>query len=150
MEDRHALDTVKKAETPVVLVLNKVDIVGSKGSILPLIEKYRELHEFVDYVPLSAKTGENVDALRMVRRTVFPARRARRSCAEVARADRVDADRRLVEEDDGRVVQEPARDVQALAHAARVALDALLLAASRPTSSSTSPIRASARGRGTP
>src|SRR6476659_8751409 len=37
VEDRHALDTVKKAETPVVLVLNKTDIVGNKGSILPLI-----------------------------------------------------------------------------------------------------------------
>ena len=66
VEDRHALDTVKKAETPVVLVLNKTDIVGNKGSILPLIEKYRELHDFVDYVPISAKTGDGVDALRKV------------------------------------------------------------------------------------
>ena len=50
-------------------------------------------------------------------------------CAQVAGADGVDADRRLVEEDDLGVVQDPARDVQPLAHAARVALDALLLAA---------------------
>ena len=49
--------------------------------------------------------------------------------AQVARADGVDADRRLVEEHDLGVVQDPARDVQPLAHAARVALDALLLAA---------------------
>ena len=49
--------------------------------------------------------------------------------AQLAGADRVDADRRLVEEDDRRVVQQPARDVEPLAHAARVALDALLLAA---------------------
>jgi hypothetical protein len=49
--------------------------------------------------------------------------------AQLARADRIDADRGLVEEDDGWVVQEAARDVQPLAHAARVALDALLLAA---------------------
>ena len=48
---------------------------------------------------------------------------------QLARADRVDADRRLVEEDDRRVVQQPARDVQPLPHAARVALDPLLLAA---------------------
>src|SRR5262249_60838350 len=47
---------------------------------------------------------------------------------QVARADRVDADRRLVEEHALRVVEDPARDVQTLAHPARVALDAFLLA----------------------
>src|SRR5215831_12169991 len=66
VEDRHALDLVKKADTPVVLVLNKTDIVKDKGSLLPLIEKYRELHEFADYVPVSAKTGHGIDALRKV------------------------------------------------------------------------------------
>ena len=48
--------------------------------------------------------------------------------AELARADRVEPDRRLVEEDDRRVVQQAAGDVQALLHPARVALDALVLA----------------------
>jgi len=66
VEDRHALDLVKKADTPVVLVLNKTDVVSDKGSLLPLIEKYRELHEFADYVPISAKTGDGVDVLRKV------------------------------------------------------------------------------------
>src|SRR5689334_17773731 len=37
IEDRHALDMVKKAETPVVLVLNKTDVMKDKGSLLPLI-----------------------------------------------------------------------------------------------------------------
>jgi GTP-binding protein Era len=66
VEDRHALDLVKKADTPVVLVLNKTDVVRDKGSLLPLIEKYRELHEFADYLPISAKTGDGVDVLRKV------------------------------------------------------------------------------------
>src|SRR5205807_9837340 len=51
---------------------------------------------------------------------------------ELARPDRVEADRRLVEEEDGRVVQEPARDMEPLPHAARIALDALVLAAAEP------------------
>src|SRR5256885_5285756 len=42
------------------------------------------------------------------------------------------ADRRLVKEHDRRVVQEPAGDVQALAHTARVALAPLLLASGQP------------------
>ena len=64
--DRHSLDMIKKADTPAVLVLNKVDAVKSKGGLLPLIEAYRKLHEFTDYVPVSARTGENLDALRQV------------------------------------------------------------------------------------
>jgi GTP-binding protein Era len=66
IEDRHALDLVKKADTPVVLVLNKTDVVSDKGSILLLIEKYGALHEFADFVPVSAKTGDGVDVLRKV------------------------------------------------------------------------------------
>jgi GTP-binding protein Era len=66
IDDRHALDLVKKVDTPVVLVLNKVDLVKEKAKLLALIEKYRELHEFADYVPISAKTGDGVDVLRKV------------------------------------------------------------------------------------
>ena len=68
--------------------------------------------------------------------------------AELARADRVDADRRLVEEEDRRIVQEPARDVQPLAHPAAVALDALVLAALEPDELEqlVDPRRAAARG----
>jgi GTP-binding protein Era len=66
IDDRRAVDMVKKAETPAVLVLNKTDVVKDKGSLLPLIEKYREIHEFVDYVPISALTGDGVDVLRKV------------------------------------------------------------------------------------
>src|SRR6266496_6029835 len=47
VEDRKALDMVRKAATPTVLVLNKVDVV-KKGELLPLIEAYRKIHEFAD------------------------------------------------------------------------------------------------------
>jgi hypothetical protein len=48
--------------------------------------------------------------------------------AQLPRSDRVDAERRLVQEHDRRVVEEPTGDVQPLAHPARIALDPLLLA----------------------
>ena len=51
---------------------------------------------------------------------------------QLAGADRVDADRRFVEEHHLGIVQEAARDVQALAHAARVALDPLALTSAQP------------------
>lgn len=63
-EDRRALDLARKGETPVVLVLNKIDLVKEKAKLLPLIEEYRRLYDFVDYVPVSAARGKGIDDLR--------------------------------------------------------------------------------------
>lgn len=62
-EDRQALDLLKKAQTPAILVANKIDLVN-KADLLPLIDQYRELHEFADYVPVSALRAEGLDVLR--------------------------------------------------------------------------------------
>jgi GTP-binding protein Era len=61
--DRRALDMVSRAETPVILVLTKTDLVRDKRRVLPLIEEYKKLHEFVDYVPLSALKSDGIDIL---------------------------------------------------------------------------------------
>jgi GTP-binding protein Era len=50
---------------PVVLVLNKIDLLR-KSRLLPLIDRYRDLAEFAEIVPLSAATGDNVDRLEQV------------------------------------------------------------------------------------
>ncbi|MGE5815253.1 MAG: GTPase Era [Acidobacteriota bacterium] len=63
--DRFVLDVVKKAGTPAVLVLNKIDLMV-KTRLLPLIEAYRGEHEFDDIVPVSAETGDGVDLLENV------------------------------------------------------------------------------------
>ena len=63
-EVRQAIDLVKKAEVPAILVLNKVDEVKEKEKLLALIEVFRELHDFAAYIPLSAKKGEGLDVLR--------------------------------------------------------------------------------------
>ena len=62
-EDRHAIDAIRKVETPAILVLNKVDAVKDKAALLPLIEQYREIHPFADYVPISAKKKQGLDVL---------------------------------------------------------------------------------------
>jgi GTP-binding protein Era len=46
-------------------VLNKVDLV-SKPKLLPLIDQLRRWHDFADIVPISAATGDGVDALERV------------------------------------------------------------------------------------
>lgn len=62
-QDRHAVNLVKKSGAPAILLLNKVDRLGDKARLLPLIERYREIHEFADYLPISALHGEGLDTL---------------------------------------------------------------------------------------
>ena len=62
--DRFLLDVVKKANTPRVLVLNKVDLVD-KPSLLPRLAQYHA-EGFEDLVPVSALTGENTGRLEEV------------------------------------------------------------------------------------
>ena len=66
VEDRRALDLAIKTETPVVLVLNKVDLLADKSKLLLLIERYKEMHGFADFVPISAKKGTGLEELRKV------------------------------------------------------------------------------------
>ena len=60
--DRYVLDRFKNAQPPVMLVLNKVDMI-SKPKLLPMIAALNREHSFAEIVPISALTGENVDRL---------------------------------------------------------------------------------------
>jgi len=60
--DQFVLDSLKDIKTPVILLINKVDII-KKDKILPLIEKYNELYNFKEIIPISAIKGTNVDVL---------------------------------------------------------------------------------------
>jgi len=63
-EDLQAVDLAKKTAAPVIAVLNKVDWLTEKPKVLNLIEKYRTLHDFAAYIPISAKTGDGLDLLK--------------------------------------------------------------------------------------
>ena len=60
--DRYVVERLKERAVPVVLVINKVDLV-QKGRLLPLIDAYRQMHEFAEIVPVSALTGDGVNQL---------------------------------------------------------------------------------------
>ncbi|HSK09566.1 MAG TPA: GTPase Era [Vicinamibacterales bacterium] len=61
----HVLGQVAGLGAPIVLVLNKVDLVA-RPSLLPLIDQWRSRREFAEIVPVSAATGENVDRLERI------------------------------------------------------------------------------------
>jgi len=55
-------EIVAETNQPVALVLTKIDLLP-KERLLPLIERYRHLHDFVAILPVSAVTGAGVDEL---------------------------------------------------------------------------------------
>ena len=60
--DRRLLETIKDLTSPVILALNKVDLIA-KNRLLPILERYQAAHPFAEFVPLSALDGTNVDVL---------------------------------------------------------------------------------------
>jgi len=63
-EDKRAIDVARRVNTPVLLVLNKIDLAKEKAKLLPLIEQHKQVFEFADYVPISASKGTGLDDLR--------------------------------------------------------------------------------------
>jgi GTP-binding protein Era len=61
--DRSVIALVPET-TPTVVALNKVDLVGDKGELLPRIAEIAALREFVAIVPVSAEKGTQLDALK--------------------------------------------------------------------------------------
>lgn len=62
-DDRKAIDLLRKTNTPALLVLNKIDMVKDKASLLPLIEDYKQIFDFADYLPVSATRKTGLDEL---------------------------------------------------------------------------------------
>jgi GTP-binding protein Era len=60
--DRYVLELLKEVRQPVILVLNKVDLIA-KNRLLPIIDQYQKAHAFAELVPVSAVDGTNVDLL---------------------------------------------------------------------------------------
>lgn len=60
--DEFIIERLKQVQTPVFLVINKIDEVHP-DDLLPLIEQYRSLHSFAEVIPISALQGNNVETL---------------------------------------------------------------------------------------
>ncbi|MCI9539590.1 MAG: GTPase Era [Lachnospiraceae bacterium] len=60
--ERHIEEQLKSVKVPVILVINKTDTI-KREEILGIIDVYRKIHDFAEIVPVSARSGENVDTL---------------------------------------------------------------------------------------
>ena len=61
--DELILERLKEVKTKKICVINKVDQVASINSLLPVIEKLRSENNFAEIIPVSAKTGKNINEL---------------------------------------------------------------------------------------
>ena len=61
--DRFVLDLVKRSEKPALLLLNKIDKLEDKSALLPLMDWYRNEHEWREIIPISALKEEMTDVL---------------------------------------------------------------------------------------
>ena len=60
--DRYTLDLLKDGRRPVILAINKIDLV-KRESLLAYIDEWRKLYPFTAVVPISAQTGAGVAEL---------------------------------------------------------------------------------------
>ena len=60
--EQHIAKQLQKVKTPIILVINKTDSV-KKEDILPAIAAYKDLCDFAEIVPVSARNGDNTDEL---------------------------------------------------------------------------------------
>jgi GTPase len=61
--DQFVLDMVKHVRSRTILLPNKVDALGDKTKLLPLIERYTRERDFAEVIPISALTGDGVPLL---------------------------------------------------------------------------------------
>src|SRR5574337_256662 len=61
-DDKLILELLKRVKRPVLLAINKVDLVA-KEALLPTIDRFRALLPLVEIVPISATAGDNIALL---------------------------------------------------------------------------------------
>lgn len=70
--DDYILRLIKQTEVPCILVVNKVDKIADKSQLLPWLNEMSQRHDFVAMIPLSAKTGVQVDNLQEKLQSYLP------------------------------------------------------------------------------
>ena len=66
--EQHIIERLQKVQTPVILVINKIDMV-KKEEVLTFIDAYSKAYDFKAIVPVSARNGDNTEELVKV---IFP------------------------------------------------------------------------------
>jgi len=64
VRDEEAVALIRDVSPPKLLLLNKIDQIRNKAQLLPLIDRYRQMADFEEYIPISALTGDGLDVVK--------------------------------------------------------------------------------------
>lgn len=71
-EDEWVLSLLQQVKQPVILLVNKSDLLLDKTVLLPYLKTLSEKHAFLEIIPLSAKRGTNLDPLKKILLGLMP------------------------------------------------------------------------------
>ncbi|WP_025562911.1 MULTISPECIES: GTPase Era [unclassified Psychromonas] len=71
-DDEMVLRKFEYLKCPVILAVNKIDNVEDKELLLPHLQKIGKLYNFAHILPMSAKSGDNVEKIREWAKGVLP------------------------------------------------------------------------------
>ena len=69
--DRYILSLLKDKKVPVILVLNKIDLI-TREELMRKVVQYSKMYDFSDIVPVSAQQAENLDTFLSVVQKYLP------------------------------------------------------------------------------
>ncbi|MBT6481412.1 MAG: GTPase Era, partial [Gammaproteobacteria bacterium] len=70
--DQYVLDALANAKVPVLLIINKIDLVQDKTELLPHIAELAKKQEFAEIVPVSALGGHNLETIDNLVKALLP------------------------------------------------------------------------------
>ena len=70
--DKFILDKIKNSNVPIFLLLNKIDLIKDKKTLLKDISEITKLYKFSEVIPVSAKKHDNVDLIINCLKKVLP------------------------------------------------------------------------------
>ncbi len=71
-EDDMVLQKLHHVDKPVILVINKIDLLKDKAELLPIIDKLKSIYPFKHIVPISALDADNLATLEEEISTLLP------------------------------------------------------------------------------
>ncbi len=61
--ERELVRSFEQNGTPAILLLNKIDLIGDKEQLLPIIAEYSKLFDFAEIIPISVKRRINTEKI---------------------------------------------------------------------------------------
>ena len=71
-EDEMVLNSIRNVRCPVILAVNKVDFLKEKEDLLPYLQELSAKYNFAHIIPVSAKSGHNLDRLERLIDSLIP------------------------------------------------------------------------------